>query len=100
MATSDGESVDSSSDVGRTPLPGGHQGSTLQGEASVLTQGSAPLQESSVASTQGSAGVAVSTDNIVWGTGMAVVKYSPHPPKPSTANSSAGALSPVRPSNK
>ena len=99
MATSDGESVDSSSDVGRTPLPGGHQGSTLQGEASVLTQGSAPLQESSVASTQGSAGVVVSTDNLVWGKSMAVVKYSPHPSKPSTANSSAGVLIPVRPNN-
>ena len=99
MATSDGESVDSSSDVGRTPLPGGHQGSTLQGEASVLTQGSAPLQESSLASTQGSAGVVVSTDNLVWGKSMAVVKYSPHPTKPSTANSSAGVLIPVRPSN-
>ena len=98
MATSDGESVDSSSDVGRTPLPGGHQGSTPQGGATALTQGSAPLQESSRASTQGSAGVVVSTDNLVWRKSMAVVKYSPHLTKPSTANSSVVVFIPVRPS--
>ena len=99
MATSDGESVDSSSDVGRTPLPGGHQGSTPHGGATALTQGSAPLQESSRASTQGSAGVVVSTDNLVWRKSMAVVKYSPHLTKPSTANSSVVVFIPVRPSN-